>query len=454
MCFSRRSRGLGNTHALDGWQVDLAKSKVAPVRNLLRLASAVVLVFALGACRSQPPDPAAGSQQPTALPPPSVATSASEAGPQASASASVASADAAAPAPADEPLVGANFVKEVQAAFRVAACAGSDDWIPPNLDKKLVETHCAALKPGYAEYKKEWLDVAVPFIAKIRPKDTPTTVVYPFGGGDLVSALATFPDAQELTTISLEIAGDVRPVLKADNKRMEKELTTLREHLAKLFLKAHSRTVNMDIETRAAIPGEVAFTMAALAIHGYEPVSLRYFDFNADGTLKWLTADDIAAMEKAKGKPFSNAEIRFKKPGEKARALRHVAYDLSDGNLKRSPALMKHLESKPAKVATMTKAASHLLWDDANFATIRDYLMSHTDWMISDTTGVPPRIAKKNGFVQDVYGLYEGAEPFGTVNNGDMKAFIDLFKGSSPLSFRYGYPDNHSHGHIVVTRKN
>jgi hypothetical protein len=196
--------------------------------------------------------------------------------------------------------------------------------------------------------------------------------------------------------------------------------------------------------------------MAALAIHGYEPVSLRYFDFNADGTLKWLTSDDIGAMEKDKTKrPFANAEIRFKKPGDaKARALRHVAYDLSDGNLKRSPALMKHLESKPAKVSTMTKAASHLLWDDANFATIRDYLMAHTDWMISDTTGVPPRIAKKNGFVQDVYGLYEGAEPFGTVNNGDMTAFIALFRGSSPLPFRYGYPDNHSHGHIVVTRRN
>jgi hypothetical protein len=50
--------------------------------------------------------------------------------------------------------------------------------------------------------------------------------------------------------------------------------------------------------------------------------------------------------------------------------------------------------------------------------------------------------------------MYEGAEPFGTVNNGDMTAFINMFKGSAPIPFRYGYPDNHSHGHIVVTRKN
>ena len=104
-------------------------------------------------------------------------------------------------------------------------------------------------------------------------------------------------------------------------------------------------------------------------------------------------------------------------------------------------------------MATMTKAASHLLWDDGNFATIRDYLMKHTDWMISDTTGVPPRIAKKYGFVQDVYGAYEWPEPFGSVNNADARAFHEMFKTATPIAFRYGYPDNKSHGHIVVTRK-
>ena len=113
---------------------------------------------------------------------------------------------------------------------------------------------------------------------------------------------------------------------------------------------------------------------------------------------------------------------------------------------------MKHLEAK-SKVSTMTKAASHLLWDDAHFATIRDWLMNHTEWMISDTTGVPPRIAKKYGFEQDYYGQYEWPEPFGTVNNKDAAEFRDKFKGNAPITFRYGYPDNNSHGHIVVTHK-
>ncbi|MCL2724375.1 MAG: hypothetical protein FWD69_08060 [Polyangiaceae bacterium] len=369
------------------------------------------------------------------------------------------SADAEAPLATqiDEKLEGALYTKEVRAAFRVAGCGGDDALIPPNIDRAMVDAHCAALTAGYAEYKKEWLDVAMPFIAKIRPANTPSVVVYPFGGGDLVSALATYPDGTEFTTISLEIAGDVRGILKADNEHLERQLATLRSHLGKLFLKAHSRTINLDIETHGAIPGEIAFTMAALAIHGYEPVTLRYFSIEDDGALHWLTEEEIEQADntrkKGRGGPFSNAEIRFKKPGDtRIRILRHIAFDLSNTTLAGKPGLLRHLDTK-AKVSTMTKAASHLLWDDKNFSTLRDWLMKHTDWMISDTTGVPPRIAKKYGFVQDVYGQYEWPEPFGTADNKDATDFRDLFKGHDPLPFRYGYPDNKSHGHIVVTRR-
>lgn len=413
-----------------------------------------------GACRSQPPDPSTGPQSSknAATPspidevaPPMEAREGGAAAPDGGASAKNAGA-----AP-EAPLAGTLFTKEIQAAFRIAACGGDDSFIPAGIDKKMVDAHCAMLTSGYEDYKREWVDVAGPFLAKLRPANLPTEVVYPFGGGDLVTALATFPDLTEITTISLEIAGDVRGITRVDNKRLEKELATLRDHLGKLFLKAHSRTINLDVETRGAVPGEAAFTLAAMAIHGFEPLTYRYFGFNDDGSLRYLTDADVAKADKAgktgRSGPFANAEIRFKKPGDPAvRVLRHVAYDLSDANVKRLPQLMKHLDTK-TKVAAMTKAASHLLWDDAHFSVIRDWLMAHTDWMISDTTGVPPRIAKKNGFEQDFYGQYEYAEPFGPVNNKDMNEFHEKFKGSTPIPFRYGYPDNKSHGHIVVTHK-
>jgi hypothetical protein len=212
----------------------------------------------------------------------------------------------------------------------------------------------------------------------------------------------------------------------------------------------------MDIDSRQFIPGELAFTMAALVVNGYEPVALRYFEIKPDGSLHFYTEAELAKLDRKVA--FANAETRFqKKGGGPTKILRHISYDLSDGNLKKNPNILRYLDKEAqnagGKVAEMTKAASHLLWSDANFNTIRDWLATHTDFMISDTTGFPIRIAKQYGFVQDYYGMYEWCEPFGPCNNRDAKDFKDAFKGNQPIPFRYGYPDTKSHGHIVVTRR-
>jgi hypothetical protein len=355
-----------------------------------------------------------------------------------------------------DPVQGQDFIQEAKTIYREVTCGGLDR--PAN-------DHCRQLLELYDRYRTKWLDPAMPYLAKLVPPGLPTQVVYPFGGGDLLTALATFPDATEITTISLEPAGDVRKIDEIKPKKLAGELEVLRKNLAKLFAVAHSRTENLSIEAHGDLPGQIVFTLTALAIHGYEPVSLRYFTFNPDGTLHYLSAEDIAAQEKELAKKSSNArelaifgdaEVGFRKAGDAAapvKVLRHVAYNLDDKHLAAEPSLMKHLEAK-GKVTAMTKAASHLLWAD-EFSTIRKYLIDHMAWMISDSTGIPPRFLKGTSFVQDTYGTFEGPSSFGTTDRRDADDFRKLFKENpqSKLPFRYyGYPDSNHHGHIVVTR--
>jgi hypothetical protein len=102
----------------------------------------------------------------------------------------------------------------------------------------------------------------------------------------------------------------------------------------------------------------------------------------------------------------------------------------------------------------MTKAASHLLWN-AHFGLIRTWLLGHVDWMISDSTGIPPRFAEPAGFMQDTYGIFKGPAPFGLPDARDASDLEHLF-ASQParsLAFRYGYPDKDGHAHLVVTRR-
>ena len=45
------------------------------------------------------------------------------------------------------------------------------------------------------------------------------------------------------------------------------------------------------------------------------------------------------------------------------------------------------------------------------FSEIRDRLLANMVWMASDSTGVPPRFAKKAGFAQVTYGTFTGPSP-------------------------------------------
>ena len=76
--------------------------------------------------------------------------------------------------------------------------------------------------------------------------------MYPFGGGNLTSALATYPEATEITTMSLEPAGDIRGVDTLAPVQLSHELAVHRDHLKRLFEKAHSRTDNLDKESKTA----------------------------------------------------------------------------------------------------------------------------------------------------------------------------------------------------------
>ncbi|MBX3155270.1 MAG: hypothetical protein KF773_04665 [Deltaproteobacteria bacterium] len=358
-----------------------------------------------------------------------------------------------------------DYIKDAKLFYRVVACRGSDP-LPPGIDTATVDKHCAEQNKRYEALEKRYLKPAAEFFAPLRPAKLPTTVVYAFGGGDLMSALLTYPDAREITTISLEHAGDPTRLAGLDKPRLAVALQAYRDASSGLLTLHDSTSENMRKLEKGGIPGQLSFHITGMAVMGYEPVSLKFFKLNTDGTLHYYTQTEIEALAKSIAKKvkygwvdtdfseaFNNMELTIRKAGDPKAPLivhRHFAANLANKPFV-DTGLEKHLVAK-GKIAALTKAASYLIHDDG-FTKVRDYLLANMVWMPSDSTGIDPRAAKKAGFEQVTYGAYKGA--FLKEANVDVANAMMKLWSSQPyrkLPFRYGYPDSDSNIHLMITQ--
>jgi hypothetical protein len=359
-------------------------------------------------------------------------------------------------AESNQPADGHDFLAEAKTLLVAGACADGPEY---TAETDLVAAHCAKLKPAQDDYKKNWIALAEPFFKDHVPKDIPKIVVYPFAGGDLSTALTVYPDADEITTLSLEPAGDPRALARLDHKDLQRALATVNTELSSLYRANFSVTMNMINAMRGgALPTNLIFSLSALSLHGYEPTAMRYFRVEADGSLHYLTDADLAKIDKtvrgasALNRAFGDVEIRFHKVGStREQVYRHIQANLDDKHLKATPGPLEYLEAK-GQVAAMTKAASYLLTFD-DFKTMRKYIIDHVVWMVSDTTGLAPKYGHPAGFEYETYGEY------GTPN---MAAGRDIApdwhaeygkQPARPLAFRFGYPDKALHGHLIIMRR-
>lgn len=351
---------------------------------------------------------------------------------------------------------GHDFIAEARALLVVGACA--DGEVPAQIKPAVVAAHCKGVRAAQADYKASWLGRAKTFFAANVPAGIPKVVVYPFAGGDLSTALAVFPDADEITTLSLEPAGDPRALDRIGPKQLRQSLATVATELRSLYRANYSVTMNMIGAMRSAnLPTQLIFGLSALTIHGYEPVSLRYFQLTPEGAVRYLTTADLERIDALKSvgkrnRELANIELRFRKQGSTHEQIyRHIMANLDDKHLAEDPSALRYLESK-GKVSAMTKAASYLLSFDS-FVTMRKYLIDHVEWMVSDSTGLPPKYGKPAGFEYETHGEYV---------KSNMKAGSEVTPAwramyaeqpKRPLAFRFGYPDGKFRGHLIIMRK-
>lgn len=369
-------------------------------------------------------------------------------------------------APAVAPSAAREFLPEALAFYRAVAC-GSAGELPARADAAIIGKHCEEMAERYQRFHERYVGPARAFFGEHRPSGLPQRVVYPFGGGDLVSALITFPEATEITTISLEHAGDPTRLAELEPRAQRVSLAAFRAAVRGLLTNNDSTSENMRKLERGGIPGQLSFHLTGAAVLGYVPLSLKFFRLDDAGQVQYLTEAEIEARRATKARrkkgtwvdtdfsdAYTNMELTLRAPASPSRppvVHRHFAANLANGAF-RGSALEKHLLAKGA-VAAMTKAASYLLWLES-FSAIRDYLTANAVWMASDATGLPARHAKQAGLGQRTFGRFAGAF-LPDAAPGVNETMVRLWAGQPfrKLAFRYGYPDSQGQFHLLITER-
>lgn len=361
----------------------------------------------------------------------------------------------------------ADFIDEARRLTALMACSKSK-YVTK--DERRERRHCKRLRKLIKNYRERWVSKLEAFMQREVPQQkVPKTVIYPFGGSDLFTVLATYPHLEEATILALERAGDPRPIRELKGPKLGKALELLYQRYRRYVRLAYSTTVGLEKIERSSLTSVLTFNLQALYLRGFVPVSLRYFTLKPDGTVHYITKADIAASDRLplaqrrkRGKAaivFKHMELRFRKKGTKEtpRVFRHISLNLEDRFVAKRPGVRAYLE-KRARVSGLVKAGSYLLWR-THFSWIRNYMLKAPVFIVSDSSGPPPYWAKDAGFEQKTFGTYKGAY---FVRNKTPRAAVDsmvaLWKSQPqrPLPFRFGYPDRtrkRKYNHLMISKK-
>jgi hypothetical protein len=265
-----------------------------------------------------------------------------------------------------------------------------------------------------------WTPIRVFSENKITKLDDPyLPVFYPFSGPDFMFALALFPFASTYVLASRESAGNC-PDLESV-KTFERTFPLILASLHSYFKAGYFVTK----ELRQDLPmlgGNVPLFLIMIVRSGGRVVDCKTMG--------------------------SRAIIRFYSKG-KLKTLYYFQSDLSNGGFEGS--LMNFLSSL-GPFNTVIKSASYLL-HGSNFSSLREFLLSHSEMIIQDDSGIPYRYLVAGGRNVELFGVY--TPPLNIFKEFYQKDLEEAFaqQKTEPLPFGFGYKWNPKEAGLIVSLK-
>lgn len=143
-------------------------------------------------------------------------------------------------------------------------------------------------------------------------------------------------------------------------------------------------------------------------------------------------------------------KIAFLSPQGRAQTLYYFSSDLSDSGIEGNPGFVRFCD-RQGHGLTLLKAASYLM-HGPNFEHVRDFLLTTSDVILQDDSGIPNRFFTRDRWTMRYSGRYVGPiEIFRQYFQPDLAQAFAI-SAPAPLPFGFGYQWQPTRSSLIVAR--
>lgn len=304
-------------------------------------------------------------------------------------------------------------------------------------------SHSRALGKAWAGVDKNQLVPIKAWVEKYITK-SPKFMLYTFSGPDFLYANAFYPDASTYVLSALEPVGPIPDITKLSRGHRSGGLQNLRVSMQAILNYSFFITKKMKTQLRGKFKGTLPVLYVFLARSGKSIETAELIALDKDG--------NVSPREgKAPKGEVRGAKITFTDGGGEKKTLYYFSTDISNGGLKKTGFL--EFCKKFGAAGSLIKSASYLP-HSGNFTTIRDFVLSQSEVLVQDDSGIPVRFLAKDKWKLMPFGRYLG--PISIFPNRYQRDARRLFAKpvEKKMTFGIGYRwRRHETNVLLATKK-
>jgi hypothetical protein len=308
------------------------------------------------------------------------------------------------------------------------ALEATDVW---SAYRDYIDRHWAQLESERLKPIRSWADSALS-----RANDQTRLLFYPFGGPDFQTAFQFFPEADTYILLGLEPVGNLPEIESWKPEHMKSYLEDMEISLSDFFSKSYFITRDMDLNLQSdKLDGVLPLICFFLKRSRNDILDIKRIEFDDDGN---ALESSYRTVFKRPHRPYGIKIVYFTHEFRRRESVYYFSCDLSDEHFDENSKFYLYL-NRVERMSVLVKSASYLL-HFKNFSNIRKLILSRSQFILEDDTGVPYRYFRKGGWKVQLFGEYsEPVKDFSGVEQPDLKAAYLHTNDIGELPFHLGY---------------